>query len=347
MSDEVDVEQLIAEASDDKTKALRKEIDRLSRALDKEKARTEAITEAIHNAISAGLSSVVLPPVKKPEKSAKPSTTHIAVAILSDWQLGKLTPSYNSQVCEQRIEVYADKFLKLVEETRQARPVDRLAVFLVGDMVEGELIFPGQSWAIDASLYRQVTMDGPRILGSFARRMAEAFPQVDIYAVPGNHGFLGGRSRKEMHPESNADRMLYQIGKLMSQDVKHMTWHVTEDWWMPADLGAKCRFMLCHGNQVRGYNGIPWYGWTRKTMGWSMMSRIWEEMTFDYVAAGHFHTPVSIYVNGIRLWINGSTESHNPYAAEQLAAAGEPSQWMLIAKPGLGVVSEHLIQLGP
>lgn len=340
-----DVASLVVDATDDRVKDLRKEIDRLSRALDKEKAKTEAISEAVYSAIVGGISTLELSPVKPPPKSTKSKSAEIAVAILSDWQLGKITPSYDSATCEERMELYADKLIHIIQDQRQVRPVDRLAVFLVGDMVEGELIFPGQSWQIDASLYRQVTVDGPRILGNFTRRMASTFPTVDVFAVPGNHGYLGGRSRKDMHPESNADRMLYQVVSMLTQDIKHVTWDVSMDWWMPADLGPKCRFMLCHGNQVRGFNGIPWYGWTRKVMAWSMMGRIWDQMTFDYVAAGHFHTPVSMYVNGVRLWINGSTESHNPYAAEQLAAAGEPSQWMLMVKPGFGVVSEHLIKL--
>jgi hypothetical protein len=68
-------------------------------------------------------------------------------------------------------------------------------------------------------------------------------------------------------------------------------------------------------------------------------------MDFDHVIAGHFHTPTSIYLNGRRVWINASTESHNVYAATELAAAGEPAQWLLVATPGKGVTSEHLLSL--
>jgi hypothetical protein len=80
-------------------------------------------------------------------------------------------------------------------------------------------------------------------------------------------------------------------------------------------------------------------------LAWSSLSSIWPDMAFDHVTAGHFHTPVSIYVNGRRLWINASTESHNPYALEQLAAAGEPAQWLLFTKAGRGVTAEYLVNL--
>jgi len=140
--------------------------------------------------------------------------------------------------------------------------------------------------------------------------------------------------------------MLMQIVRTVLESEPRLSFTFPErDWWHVADLGDKCRFLLLHGDQVRGFNGIPWYGWTRKLMAWSMMWRQWEAMDFRYAAAGHFHTPVSIYVNGLRLWVNASTESHNPYALEQLAASGEPAQWLLMVKPGFGVTSEHLVSL--
>src|SRR5690606_40703391 len=49
------------------------------------------------------------------------------------------------------------------------------------------------------------------------------------------------------------------------------------------------RFLLLHGDQVRGYAGIPWYGWARKVLAWGSLSRIWPDMDFDHVVAGHFH----------------------------------------------------------
>ena len=66
---------------------------------------------------------------------------------------------------------------------------------------------------------------------------------------------------------------------------------------------------------------------------------------FDHAAFGHFHTPTSGYLNDIRWWANGSTESHNTYAQEQMASMGRPSQWLLYAKPGFGITSEYLLQL--
>ena len=85
-------------------------------------------------------------------------------------------------------------------------------MFAVGDIIEGELIFPGQEHTIDSSLYSQVTVDAPRILTQFFDILLANFKEVEVHWVIGNHGHLGGRNRKNYHPDSNADRML---GKIM------------------------------------------------------------------------------------------------------------------------------------
>lgn len=325
---------------------LRATISRLQRNLHYEKRRTDQLVAAVRQAVTDGLHGLDMPPVTPPTRDRRRKGEETAVLVWSDWQLGKRTPTYTSEICEQRVAEYCRRAETIVDIQRGDHPVKRAAIFLVGDMIEGELIFPGQAWQIDSSLYRQITVDGPRILGNAIRWAASQFEHVDVYAVPGNHGYLGGRARRDMHPESNGDRMLYQITSQLLEDQPNVTWHISNDWWHVADLGEKCRFMLLHGDQVRGYNGIPWYGWQRRVLAWGSMSKIWPDMDFDHIAAGHFHTPVSVYVNGRRLWINASTESHNPYALEQLAAAGEPAQWLLFAKPGQGVTAEYLVALG-
>ena len=66
---------------------------------------------------------------------------------------------------------------------------------------------------------------------------------------------------------------------------------------------------------------------------------------FDYAVAGHFHTPNTQYINDIRFWCNGSTESYNTFAQEQLASMGRPCQYTLFVKPDKGVTAEYLVNL--
>src|SRR5258706_9107230 len=109
----------------------------------------------------------------KPAKIAKvKGTDEYAIIHFTDWQLAKLTATYSTDVARERVARYVDKAILLTNIQRADHPVTRAKVFLTGDLVEGEMIFPGQAHRIDASLYRQVMGDGPEIPGDAVRRLA-------------------------------------------------------------------------------------------------------------------------------------------------------------------------------
>ena len=282
-------EALDHEAQVDDLKAYTRRLERqLARAKDKQ----ADLVDAMYQAISDGISTINIQPVEAPEPDRRRKHEEYAIVMLSDWQLGKKTDNYDSQICADRIDRLASKVVDITRVQRSDHPVKRCVIFALGDMLEGELIFPGQAWQIDSSLYRQL-FDGAEILAGFVRKMAATFEQVDVYCVPGNHGYLGGRSRKDYHPESNADRILYRIAEKITLGDPRIYWEIPDiDYHLAVDLGVNMKWFLRHGQQVRGYNGIPWYGWVRRVWGDAGMAKIWDRYDYDYHAAGHFHTPV-------------------------------------------------------
>ena len=156
--------------------------------------------------------------------------------------------------------------MKLAEIQRATHKINKCAVLCLGDIVEGELIFPG-SHLIDSSLYRQVTVDGPRMMHSFLSILLENFQEVDVYWVIGNHGALGGRSRKDYNPESNADRMLGKILQTMFKGEKRIKFIIPEGvdnhWYTVANLG-KLLVLCFHGDNIRGTMGVPFMDTIKK-----------------------------------------------------------------------------------
>lgn len=322
----------------------RKALTKALRQLDEAKRSKAELIEAVHEAAKDAASGVSYRPVPKAPSTKRTKDSETAVVLLSDWQLAKVTPSYSSEVCAQRIQTLAEKVRTLVDIQRADHPVKELRVYLLGDLVEGEMIFPGQAHRIDASLFRQVMLDGPQILGDFLRSAAATFDEVQVTGVIGNHGALGGRARKEYHPESNADSMMYETTRLMLAKEPRVKWapNFTEGerhWYARDTVGSKT-FFLFHGDQVKGgFAGFPWYGFGKKLLGWNRL------YGFDYAVSGHFHTPVRGYYNGITHWGNGSTESDNTYANESLSASGSPSQWLMFTHPEHGVTAEFEVHL--
>jgi hypothetical protein len=319
---------------------------RLLRQLDKAKASKEELVDAVYRAAIDAASALNIAPVARPASDKRKGKAEVAVAMLSDWQLGKKTPTYGSDTCEQRVQRYADKLVNLTDIQRADHPVREVRVWLLGDLVEGELIFPGQAHRIDSSLYRQVAVDGPRILASFLRTMLAAFDRVHVTAVIGNHGAIGGPSRREMHPETNADTMVYRITEQIVSDPR-LTWTIAdpsgERGWYAIDAIGNYSCLLFHGDQVRGgFAGFPFYGLAKKVWGWATAL----PDPFNDVALGHWHTPTRMTLNRVTARVNGSTESDNTYALEQLAAAGRPSQWLYFVDPDKGrVTAEYVVYL--
>lgn len=338
---EVDLDALVeASLPPDETQAA---LDRALKALTKAKASKEELVAAVYQAAKDAASALAYKPVKPPTKDRRTKGAEVAVSPLADWQLAKITASYSTDTCEERIELLGDKVTQLVAIQREDHPVKECRVYLLGDLVEGELIFPGQSHLIDASLYRQVLADGPRILGGYLRRLAGAFERVHVVGVIGNHGSLGGRARRDYHPESNADAMMYEATRLALESEERITWDENvisgeRKWFATDDVMGRTAFLF-HGDQVKGgFAGFPWYGFGKKLLGWN---RLYD---FEYAFSGHFHTPVRGYYNGITHWGSGSPETDNAYAAEQLASAGEPCQWLLFFSED-GPTAEYQVRL--
>lgn len=326
---------------------LRSDLARALGQLAQAKAKTRDLVDAAYRGAFDAAKALALPPQKPPKADTRRKTPETAVAVLADWQLGKKTPSYGSAICEKRIAEYAERVVKLTAIQRADHPVQTLRVYLLGDIVEGELIFPGQAHLIDASLFVQVMVDGPRILAGFIRRMLGEFERVHVVGVIGNHGALGGQVRRDYHPESNADAFLYEFTRRLFANEPRLTWadnlRSGERKWYAVDRIGNKGYLLFHGDQVKGgFAGFPWYGFGKKIMGWRM-GAIPEP--FDYALSGHFHTPVRGLYGNVRHWGSGSPESDNTYAAERLAAQGTPSQWLLFAHPDHGVTAEYEVHL--
>lgn len=317
---------------------------RALRQLDEAKKKKAELVEAVYQAARDAASGIkFIAPSLSPAKASAES----AVLLLADWQLGKVTPSYSSEVCAKRIKRLGEKVVDLTEIQRAHHPVPDIHVLLLGDLVEGELIFPGQAHRIDASLFRQVMLDGPSILGGLIGHLLENFTKVSVTGVIGNHGALGGRSRREMHPESNADAMLYEATRIALGEQKGLSWNVPQPdgeraWFAIEEVRGK-RFFMFHGDQARGgFAGYPWYAFGKKLGGWHHLYG-----PFDYAVSGHYHTAVRASYPGsgnVIHWGAGSPESDNTYAAEMLAASGEPTQQLLYVGKG-GVTAEYQVRL--
>lgn len=326
---------------DDQVADLKRQLANVSRQLYQVKHKRADYLEAVRQATLDAISQIELKPVKAPP-AGKPKlgSEEVALVLLSDMQTGKVTPDYNSEVCAERVDRYADKVIKLTEIHRAGRPVKNARVALLGDVIEGCDIFPGQQWLIDSTLYRQVFNTTPVIIADFLRKLLTKFDTVTVDAVDGNHGRIG---RKGMFgPEDNADKMVYRVVELLLRDEPRVVFNIADPpgeraWYKIMEIG-NYKALLIHGDQIRGHSGFPWYGLGKKVNGWGS-GGLGRDSDFQDVLMGHWHQLARIPLNQRAVWVNGSTESYNTYAQENLAAQSDPMQWLLFVSPEAGRVT--------
>lgn len=341
------VEELAAE---EEGRDLRRELSEVRSALrraqrklaDKESKLAE-YTEAVYRAARDGLLAIghpdPLPPVPKKDKRKSPE---VALLHFTDWQLGKRTPSYNSDICERRVQSIVRKTVKLTEVQRADHPVEKLRIMLGGDMIENVGIFPGQAYEVDSGAFEQV-FRAAALLEQSIRFFLGHYREIEVDEVIGNHGRLG---KKGDHPrEDNLDAFVYRIAREKIGDQGgRVKWNVPEDFYAEVVEG-EYRALLIHGDQVKQWGGtFPGHGLLKKATAWKAGGI---DFRFKDLYLGHLHQPIMLQMpDGGLLRMTPSTESGSKYASEFVGAIGRPAQRLNFVSPSKGIVTaEYLIWL--
>lgn len=324
----------IVEAED-----LRRQLRELQAKLGKKQRDEEAFVEAIYR--GAKDAAVLLgkpPPVPKAPKDRRTKRAEAALLLLSDWQFGKETESFNSDVAARRVHALADKVVHLTEVERADHPVNEIHVLWNGDMVEGLTVFPGQAFEVDTDLLGQVFAAvgaGERLL----RVLLANFSKVVCWQEYGNHGRIGRKG--DVPRADNVDLLVYG---LLKERVPEAVWMPVQSWYAIVEIGSY-RALLVHGDEVRSFGGqTPAFGIAKKVNAWA--TGIVPAFVDCYM--GHWHGPhvIPIAHGKGRTFVNPSLESDNVYAAEFVGAAGTPGQRLHFVDPGKGrVTTERLVWL--
>lgn len=277
------------------------------------------------------------PKIIVPSAPPKSNKKHYEIPVyhLSDIQYGKLTSSYNPEVASKRLLRSVDVVGNIIDAQRSHAKIERLHLYLGGDIVEGHDIFPGQGQQIQFGSYKQakyVSETLAQMILGFLRFVRT----VKVVCVPGNHGRIG-----KDDPDSNWDTQVYDLVRLHLRSVPRVEFPEPGPWYQ-IDKVLGWGNLLVHGHQIQGSGaGFPLNGVSRKAMGWiDSISESW-----DYLFFGHFHTLSSCVLNHRVILSNGSPESDNTYAQETMAATGSPVQRLCFFDKKYGMVADYPIYM--
>jgi len=317
-------------------------------ALDKQASRYRSGTYVIRETLSQIFKA---PPKihvpRLPRATKRPRTEH-AVLHVSDTQLGKITTSYDMRVARQRLLLLAQKTVEITDVRRAGAKIDTLHCYLGGDLVEGEDIFPHQAHLIDQPLLEQAVKEGPMIFVSMLLYLLSHFRKIHVKCVAGNHG----KSSFRGHPRTNWDTVCSEVVRYMllgstefprKELLDRLTFEIADaDFYIVDTMPGGWGNLLVHGHQIKGgFGGFPFYGVGKKVGGWADTIAV----PWDYLWFGHFHTFGKLVINH-RLWLaNGTTESDNEYAHEQIASQNHPCQRLAFFTEKQGLIADHQVFL--
>lgn len=313
---------------------LRRALQRARQALARKQAAAAELEATVYQAAyDAAISVEPLPPA--PARDRRTRRSEVALLHLTDWQWGKETTSFNSEIVGQRVDTVIQRCMSIVDVVRSGVPVRECHVMLGGDMVDGLNIFPGQAWEVDATLYDQMFGVAAKI-AAVLRDLTGVFDVVHVWPEYGNHGRLGRIG--EAPPSDNIDRMAYGIARIaLGPDPQRIVWHQEWSWHQIVEIG-EYRALLVHGDEVRSFGGNhPSYGILKRVMGWKAGGGV---APFRDAYFGHFHRPDTYTLpDGGSVFLTGSIESGNEYAASAMGATGVPQQRLHFIDPEGGRVT--------
>jgi len=319
---------------------IRKKYDRLL----KDTIIQEEILELCRAEIVA-LPKVTIPPKKKIKKGI---TKEECILLLGDLHIGEVVSfeemggfgSYDTDVFSARMEKLFDKTIDLVSTKMQGYSIEKINVIGLGDFVTGIIHEELIETASDSVI--EWTLGGALVVSQFLIDLSRHFKQVEFTGVVGNHGRMNKKPRFK-HRYINWDYLLYQIVSLMCAQQKNIKFDLPKCFFTLKEIAGHNNLIL-HGDNIKMYKSIPWYGIERTINELSQLLSA-QNIMFQNVFLGHFHNQGMLNKVTGEIILNGSVIGGNEYSLGRLFRSSDPMQLLMGINPKYGITWRFPINL--
>lgn len=229
------------------------------------------------------------------------------------------------------------KTVEIVDLERHGQEIKDLTVFLMGDMVTGDIHADGER---TASMPLPIAIvELADIIAQMLNFLSEHFETVRVVGVCGNHGRKDLKPVSKQKADRNWDTSCYHIARKITRDNDRIEWILPKS---PAvvigSLGVD--FLVKHGDGIRSRGVTPYYGLVRDTS--REMQKRRKIRDFDYVVQGHLHHFGVVEGNRI---LCPSLIGPNQYSYNLLHSTYPPEQLLLFTSENYGLIDIKPIKL--
>lgn len=270
------------------------------------------------------------------------------VLMISDIQAGTYISSeasgglneYNWNILEKQFDQLYIGLEEIVTRHKRVAPINSLHVHLIGDIVEGYDIFKGQTRQIDREITEQA-IGVKDLLCDFLQKALHLFDKIHVVAVPGNHGRIGTKG-ENLHYVS-WDYIVYKWMESELKNYDNITWQISKSWWQ-IDTIYGYNFLMFHGDDIKSWQGIPYYGIDRAAKNYRELLELLG-LKYNYLEIGHFHVPSELSGVTTEKFVNGCWPGGSLYSMKGLVTANYPVQKLFAVHPTQGVTYRYPIKL--
>lgn len=260
------------------------------------------------------------------KKATAKKSNETAVLFMTDLHFGKKTSTFGVKKLERRLDTFAEKVCGIKSLIGNGYDFDRLVICLLGDVVDGTGIYPTQAHHQEDSSVIEQMHRFTDILWRTVGKISEPFPETHVECIPGNHG----RVSKFADEADNWDLVAYQMlrQKAMAEPSKKVAvrYGGKEGLWIRKVGIRSHKYLLYHGQAVRSFSNIPWYGLFTRIGRWATTKKFGK---FDAFACGHFHTNGYHPLNRIKIFMNGTAVTSDDWAIEQFGYESSNDWWLV------------------
>lgn len=344
-----DPERIRRTQIDAELRLLRRENQQYAKALAKQEQLFQRFVEVSRVPVSVPKFAAARQSKKLPARSV--------VVPIYDQQYGQLvrpqdTPGqhggFNTEIYDHRAQRWFEGVTSHIRKQATMYRLEEMIIILGGDHVEGDEIFPGQAWQLEIDPLKQMWElackmggDNEGRVGMLQRLVRFAkeeigIPWVAVYCVPGNHGKVGGKRSGARPATYNWDWGLHVIlqDKLRADPIDEFVIRPDGSVFFYA-AGFECQAI--HGEQIKGWGGIPFYGIARHD---AKSVRLHNRL-YRYLFHGHIHQQSQINIGtGAEALVSGDWVGPNNMSGA-IMASSRPKQAIVYFGAQYGV-TEHV-----
>jgi hypothetical protein len=266
--------------------------------------------------------------------------------LLSDLQIGKLSPTYNTEIAFRRLREYARAALFQIEQKRLAGyRVERIVLAFVGDIIESDKKHENSGKATDSTTAEQIYDATSGLFELVVEPLAKLGLPMTIAGIVGNHDWDGHGMNMFEPGKSMLSWPIYKLIEMLTKRVgyRNVEFLIPEGTYTMTDIYGQA-VLYEHGYGVAN---------NEAALKKHKVNRSEQEgRHITYLRLGDKHTVTSF--NAGQLVVNGAFFGSGPGGSEYSGIAGYssiPGQWMGFhvprkAKAMLTIYDTFVIQLG-